>query len=150
MSSQLFGGGPAFADPRLDNRPLTDQEQQLVGRLLSDPLSFPMTFKAWLVAFLEISDLALNKSNVIGLTTSLGEAKGQSGTLSVLTTGTAVLWCGPGTPSGSLPCNGAAYDTTVYAGLFKALGYRHGGSGSVFNVPNIPAPVANTEWVIVT
>jgi microcystin-dependent protein len=47
-------------------------------------------------------------------------------------------------------CDGSAYDPTAHTDLFQAIGYTFGGSGSVFNVPNIPAPIANTKWVIVT
>jgi hypothetical protein len=148
--SNTFTGGPGFSDPRVDNHPLTDQEQQLQQRLLSDPIGFPMIFKSWMVSYLEISDLALGQSNVVGLTTALGTAPGMTGNVGLLNTGTCVVYAGATLPPNVLVCNGGAYDTTVYADLFKAIGYRHGGSGAVFNVPNIPAPVANTQWVIVT
>lgn len=47
----------------------------------------------------------------------------------------------PGTlaniPPGWLNCNGDSYSTTVYAELFAAIGYRYGGSGGQFNVPDL-------------
>lgn len=52
--------------------------------------------------------------------------------------GTIHKWPGPlaKIPAGWLHCNGASYSTTVYAELFAAIGYRYGGSGPNFNVPD--------------
>jgi len=139
-----------LADPRSDNRPLSDQELQLMQRLFSDPLSIPMVFKTWLVNWLEISDMKLPMAAVIGLTTTLGLDPGMSGALGMLQTGACILYAGAGTPPDTLLCDGALYDTGAQPSLFNAIGYRFGGSGSNFNVPTIAAPVANTAWVIVT
>jgi hypothetical protein len=147
VSSSGFISG---SDPRVDSRPLNDREQQLLQRLLGDPTSLPMQFKSWLVSYLSISDLALQMTNVVGLTTALGINPGATGTLGLLNTGTCIVFSGPTIPANALPCNGGVYDTTLYAPLFKVIGYRFGGSGASFNVPNIAAPVANTQWVIVT
>jgi hypothetical protein len=139
-----------LADPRSDNRPLNEQELQLMQRLFGDPLSIPMVFRTWLVNWLEISDMKLPMTSVIGLTTTLGLSAGMSGALGMLKTGSCLVWAGAGTPDNTLLCNGALYDTSAQADLFKAIGYRFGGSGTNFNVPTIAAPVTNTEWVIVT
>ena len=41
-------------------------------------------------------------------------------------------------PTGYVKCNGASYSTSgTYAGLFAAIGYTYGGSGSSFNVPDL-------------
>ena len=146
MSSVDLG----LADPRLDNRPLSEQEQQLMQRMFSDPLSIPMVFRTWLVNWLEISDIKLPMSATIGLTTALGLDPGMSGALGMLQTGTCVLWAGTALPDNTLLCDGALYDTGAQADLFKAIGYTFGGSGPNFQVPNIAAPVVNTKWVIVT
>lgn len=145
MSSFVAG-----ADPRVDARPLNLNEQQLLQRLLSDPTALPLEFKSWLVSYLSISDLALQMNNVVGLTTALGLNPGSTGTLALLNTGTCVLYAGTTLPANVVLCNGGAYDTALYADLFKAIGYSFGGSGASFNVPNIPGPVAGTQWVIVT
>jgi Phage Tail Collar Domain len=137
-------------DPTTDNRPLSDREVELVQRLLSDPLSLPMTFKSWLVSYLEISDIALPMANVLGLTTTLGLDAGSTGTVSLLNTGTIILYAGTDTPTDALACNGGAYDTSVHPELFNVLGYRFGGSGNTFNVPNLAAPDPNTKYLIVS
>jgi hypothetical protein len=54
-----------------DDRPLTDSEFQLVQRLFSDPFSFPLSFKTWLVSYLEASDMILPQSSVEGLSRKL-------------------------------------------------------------------------------
>ena len=51
-------------------------------------------------------------------------------------------------PKGWLSCNGASVSKTSYAALFDKLGNTFGGTGSVFNLPNISAPVANTLYII--
>lgn len=52
--------------------------------------------------------------------------------------GTMLLWSASTTPSGYLPCDGAAVSRFVYATLFAVLGTLYGtGDGSTtFNVPN--------------
>ena len=40
-------------------------------------------------------------------------------------------------PIGYLACNGQAVTTTTYPELFNAIGYTYGGSGSVFQVPDL-------------
>lgn len=56
---------------REDTRPLTDRERQLLTRLLSDPTVYPFTFKDWLIAYLETSDMDLPINTVHGLTDQL-------------------------------------------------------------------------------
>lgn len=139
-----------LGDPRADNRPLSPQEAQQVQRLLGDPLSFPMSYKTWLVNWLEISDLKIPQTAVIGLTQTLGTDPGSTGAISLLNTGSLVLYSGADLPPGTVNADGAGYDQTAQPGLFAVLGYRFGGSGGVFNVPNIPGPIAGTKYVIAT
>jgi microcystin-dependent protein len=40
-------------------------------------------------------------------------------------------------PGGTLACDGAQYNTVDYPVLFAAIGYTWGGSGAVFNVPDL-------------
>lgn len=40
-------------------------------------------------------------------------------------------------PAGYLLCNGASVSKTTYPELFSAIGYRHGGSGNNFNLPDL-------------
>lgn len=40
-------------------------------------------------------------------------------------------------PAGYLLCNGASVSKNTYPELFSAIGYRHGGSGNNFNLPDL-------------
>jgi len=40
-------------------------------------------------------------------------------------------------PTGWVTCDGGSYSTTTYSNLFAAIGYTFGGSGAVFNVPDM-------------
>ena len=57
--------------------------------------------------------------------------------------GSIVIWGGPipNIPDKFLLCDGASYSRTaedgLYAKLFEAIGYTHGGSGDTFNVPDL-------------
>jgi microcystin-dependent protein len=61
-----------------------------------------------------------------------------SGSVSFHCPGLMCLYAGQGgtPPSGWLFCDGSPLSTTTYSDLFAALGYRYGGSGSTFNLPN--------------
>lgn len=54
----------------------------------------------------------------------------------VLPVGTIITWAGINAPSGFLYCVGTSLSTTTYAALFNVLGYRYGGSGGSFNLPD--------------
>jgi hypothetical protein len=96
-----------------DDRPLTDKELQLLQRLLSDPFSFPLPFKAWLVSYLESSDLNLPQSAVQGLRAALldagtGSATGPTGPMGPPGPGGAT---GPAGPTGAAGATGATGST---------------------------------------
>lgn len=61
--------------------------------------------------------------------------------------GVITQYAGTTAPTGWLLCQGQALSTTTYADLFAALGgaggggYRYGGSGSTFNLPNLKGRV---------
>jgi microcystin-dependent protein len=120
-----------------DDRPLTDQEYQLLQRLLGDPFSLPMPFKTWLISYLEASDLSLPFSAVQGLSNVLGLTGAGAGVLGSLPAGLIFPYGGTTPPTGSKLCDGASYSTTTEARLFAAIGYSYGGSGGNFNVPDI-------------
>jgi len=125
----------------VDERPLTDQERQMVARLLSDPFAFPQTFKTWLVSFLESSDLTLPISSIQGLGSTLGI--GGSGNTSfiqgLLPAGTIIGWSSGRTPAGCLRCDGTAYSRSAYSRLFTEIGTSWGAGDGVttFNVPDL-------------
>lgn len=125
----------------VDERPLTDQERQTVARLLSDPFAFPQTFKAWLIAFLESSDLTLPISSISGLGSTLGIGGGGNTSFikGLLPAGTILGWGSGRIPSGCLRCDGVAYSRSAYSSLFTEIGTTWGaGDGSTsFNVPDL-------------
>jgi microcystin-dependent protein len=53
--------------------------------------------------------------------------------------GSITMFAGPQSqePPGWLLCSGSSLDTTQYAALFAVIGYRYGGSGASFNLPNL-------------
>lgn len=57
----------------------------------------------------------------------------------VATAGTIIMYGGASTPSGYLPCNGAAVSRTGYSALFAALGtaWGAGDASTTFNVPDL-------------
>lgn len=108
-------------------------------RLFSDPFSFPIEFKSWLVAYLETSDMTLTMTSIQGLQQTLGLSGGAGGTVALLPSGAIVLSAVE--LPGAVHCDGSGYATTAQPKLFAAIGYSYGGSGGVFNVPNIsPVP----------
>jgi microcystin-dependent protein len=134
-SSGLSSTGSTGAS---DQRPLTQQEYQLLQRLLSDPFSLPIQFKSWLVSYLETSDLSLPIGAIQGLTAILGiTGVGASGTLGILPAGIILPYGGSTAPTGAKMCDGAGYSTTTEQRLFQAIGYSYGGSGPTFNVPDM-------------
>ena len=52
-------------------------------------------------------------------------------------TGGVILFTGTVAPTGWLLCDGASYTTAGQAALFAVIGYKYGGSGANFNVPNM-------------
>jgi microcystin-dependent protein len=124
----------------VDERPLNDTERAQVSRLLSDPFAFPQTFKAWLIAFLESSDLTLPISSIVGLGSTLG--LGGSGNTNfvkgLLPPGTILPWSSARTPGGALKCDGVSYSRAAYAGLFAEIGSLYGSADPLsFNVPDL-------------
>lgn len=132
--STLHGEG---ATGSADARPLSDQEYQLLQRLLSDPLSLPIQFKTWIVAYLEGSDLTLPMSAILGLRSTLGIAGAGKGTLGIFPAGLILPYAASSAPEGSLLCDGAAYASAAQSRLFAAIGYSYGGGSGTFNVPDI-------------
>ena len=121
-----------------DDRPLTEQEFQLLQRLLSDPFSIPLAFKTWLVSYLSGSDLTLPISAVLGLTNLLGITGAGTGSLGILPAGIILPYGGPAAPTGSKMCDGASYSRAIEKRLFDAIGTSYGAAdGAHFNVPDI-------------
>lgn len=121
-----------------DDRPLTDQEYQMVQRLLADPFSFPLAFKTWLISYLETSDLTLPIAAVQGLSALLGISITGSGTLGILPAGIILPYGGLVSPTGALLCDGASYLKTEQSRLYNAIGTTYGSVDAAhFSVPDM-------------
>lgn len=57
--------------------------------------------------------------------------------LDIFPPGLVSPYAGSSAPTGWLLCQGQALPTGDYPGLFSAIGYTYGGSGSTFNLPNL-------------
>lgn len=58
-------------------------------------------------------------------------------TSTLLPAGSVTMTVATVAPTGWLMCDGTAYATSLYPVLFSVIGYRFGGAGSNFNVPNL-------------
>jgi microcystin-dependent protein len=56
--------------------------------------------------------------------------------------GSLLQYAGSTAPLGYLLADGTSYATTLYPGLFAAIGYAYGGAGANFNVPDLRGRVA--------
>ena len=57
--------------------------------------------------------------------------------LSYVAVGTIFSYAGKTAPETFMFCDGRALDITEYAELFEVIGYTFGGSGDIFNLPNL-------------
>ena len=132
------GGLQSEGSTTSQDAPLTQQEYQLLQRLLSDPFSLPQQFKTWLVSFLETSDMNLPISAVNGLVNILGISGLGGGTLGILPAGIILPFGGAVAPTGSLLCDGAAYLISNYTRLYNAIGNASGAApANSFLVPDL-------------
>lgn len=60
-----------------------------------------------------------------------------TGSVSFYSPGLMSLYAGTSDPSGWLICNGRSLVVATYQDLFNKIGYRYGGSGANFNIPNL-------------
>lgn len=136
IASGISAAGSALGPQ--DDRPLSEQEFQLLQRLLSDPFSFPLQFKTWLVSYLSSSDLSIPMGSVLGLTHLLGITSAGSGTLGILPAGIILPYGGTTAPLGSLMCDGQSYLKSEQQRLFDAIGTFYGSVDALhFNTPDL-------------
>lgn len=124
------GGDTAAQSPPQDTR-LSEQEQKLVARLLSDPTYFPIEFRTWIKNYLEGSGIVLPSSAIQG--------GGGVGPRTELPPGLII----PVAASSALPpdvliCDGRAVLRSDYLNLWNAIGTTWGaGDGTTtFNLPD--------------
>lgn len=111
---------------------LTEEEQKLVAKLLSDPTYFPLEFRTWLKNYIEGAGIMVSTSQVRGSGTP-GSRTGLPAGIIVICGGTAAI------PPDTKVCDGAAYLRSVENELFAKIGTTWGtGDGSTtFNVPDL-------------
>jgi hypothetical protein len=109
---------------------LSEQEQKLVAKLLSDPTYFPLEFRTWLKNYIEGAGITVTASQISG---STGQRTGLPAGIFLFLGGNAAK------PPDTVVTDGAAYSRTVYKGLFDAIGTGWGsGDGSTtFNAPDL-------------
>lgn len=89
----------ATALPGERTTPLTDRERALLNRLLSDPTIYPLSFKSWLIPYLEQADMDLPMGSVHGLLSKFNELS--SPVFARMPAGTVLLFAGPEAPEGT-------------------------------------------------
>jgi len=73
----------------------------MLNRLLSDPSLYPQAFKAWMIPFLEISDMDLPVTNIHGLDERLSRLEAPPPPLTRMPQGTVLLFSGDEAPEGT-------------------------------------------------
>lgn len=88
--------------------------------------------------FVDISDI--NSQNIQDLTDSFLEEHNNDGThkttSSAVPCGTIIAFPTENVPAGYSICDGSLLSTSTYSNLFSVLGYRYGGGGTTFRVPD--------------
>jgi len=129
-SVPLPTGGPST---QLGSTRLTDAEQVLVVKLLSDPTYFPVEFKTWLKNYIESAGIVITSSQIQG-------GGGGAGGPTQLPPGVIFpIAADAAMPSDGLPCDGTTRVRTDFPALFGAIGVIWGaGDGSTtFNLPDL-------------
>jgi microcystin-dependent protein len=65
-----------------------------------------------------------------------------TGSVSFYSPGLMSLYAGTSDPTGWLLCNGRSLVVSTYQDLFNKIGYRYGGTGANFNIPNMSGKAA--------
>lgn len=131
MSSGPTPGGEGAA-PGSGLARLTENEQKLVAKLLSDPTYFPIEFRTWLKQFIEGSGIIITASQIQG-GTGTNVATGLPPGVVIPVAGSSAV------PVDTLPCDGTTRVRADYPLLFTAIGTTWGaGDGSTtFNLPDL-------------
>jgi microcystin-dependent protein len=131
MSSGQQAGGESGA-PVGGIARLSESEQKLVVKLLSDPTYFPVEFRTWLKQFFEGADIRITAGQIVGGGGSNVATGLPAGIILPVAAAAAV-------PADCLVCDGTAKIRTDYLNLFNAIGVGWGaGDGTTtFNIPDL-------------
>lgn len=127
-------------------RPLTDREKQQIGRLLSDPMEFPMEYRSWVKNFVETAGVQLPRSAIVGLKQSTTRTAWEVQQLAQ-PPGTLMLGLWRRPPPGTVFADGSTLTRAEYPRLAEALAIHP--MHDDFELPRIFAPDGQ-RYAIVT
>ena len=122
-TSTTAGAGTDVLFARADHRHTIGVESVVSGSLAAGAISAANLFTAQVVERAAIKDNAINKAKL---------AVDQQ-----IPSGTIWAYGGTTAPEGWLFCDGGSYAVSAQNDLYNAIGYRYGGSGANFNVPDL-------------
>ena len=125
---------------RADHRHTIGAGSVVSGSLAANSISAANLFTAQVVENAAIKDLAVTKGKI---------ATDQQNPAGVI-----MAYGGTTAPTGWKFCDGTSYPTSELNDLYNAIGYRYGGSGANFNVPDlrdrVPRGAATTGAAVTT
>lgn len=116
-------GGSTAKFARVDHVHVLGTGSVVSGTLAAGAISAANLFTSQVVERDAIKDLAINKAKL---------AVDQQ-----IPSGTIMAYGGTSAPEGWLFCDGTSVSTSIYNDLYGAIGYRYGGSGANFNLPDL-------------
>jgi len=120
------GSNDTFA--RIDHRHILDGGSVTAGKIAAGAINAANLFTNGVVESAKIADGAIDKQRL---------APDQQ-----IPSGTIWAYGGTTAPTGWVFCDGTSYATSAQAALHAAIGYRYGGTGANFNVPDLRNRVA--------
>jgi hypothetical protein len=131
MSSGQQAGGEGAA-PSGGLARLTESEQKLVAKLLSDPTYFPVEFRTWLKQFFEGADIRITAGQIVGGGGSNVATGLPPGIIFPVAAAAAI-------PADCLICDGSVKVRADFLALFNIIGSTWGaGDGTTtFNIPDL-------------
>ena len=127
-------------------RPLSEREKQQIARMLSDPMEFPMQYRAWVKNYVETVGIQLPYTSIVGLKqTTTSTAWGVVQQAQPPGTVLLGLWRKP--PPGTVFADGATLQRAEYPLLAEALVIHP--MHDEFELPRIHAPDGQ-RYAIVT
>jgi len=127
-------------------RPLSEREKLQIARMLSDPMEFPMQYRAWVKNFVETVGVQLPYSSIVGLKQATS-SRAWEVVRQAQPPGTVLLGLWRKPPPGTVFADGATLTRAEYPLLAEALAIHP--VHDEFVVPRIHAPDGQ-RYAIVT
>lgn len=132
--------GTADKFARVDHRHILADGSVTANKIAAGGINSSSQFAAGIVNNSAIGDNVVTKDKI--------------STDQQIPSGTMMMFAGTTLPSGWLWCDGSLVSTTTYVDLFNAVGYRYGGSGGTFALPDVrnrvPRGAATTSTSVST